>query len=134
VTRRHPTGAPEFFCLPTSKGPNLPTTRLWDGPSTIDVREGVRRLQQEVLGRDGLATVCVGFVRNVVPNPDVGYVYPSPWAHVPVMLLDQPADPIVTGEWFRVPRGRRLLSDRHWWRIVEHHLCGVPTTTGDADR
>jgi hypothetical protein len=61
-------------------------------------------------------------VRNVVPVPDADYPHPTPWAHVPVVVVDGAPEPAVDGEWVDLASARDQLSTRHWWPIVEHHL------------
>lgn len=122
LIRRTPNNELEFFCVPTPKGPNLPTRYLWTDSPEKPTADGIKDLMKEVFGRTDLATRCVGFIRNVVPVPDTSYAYPSPWAHVPVFLITDAASAIVEGGWFSTSQGRAELSERHWWHIVEHFL------------
>lgn len=123
LLRRNSSGVLEFFCVPTPRGPNLPTRYLALQQSTQTLEDGTRRLMLDVFSRTDIATRCVGFIRNVVPTPDTSYTYPSPWAHVPVFLITEAAQPMLDGEWFGSVRGRAELSERHWWPIVEHCLA-----------
>jgi hypothetical protein len=123
LLKRNSSGELEFFCVPTPKGPNLPTRYLFTGTDRESSPEGASSLMCEVFGRADLPTRCIGFVRNVVPTPAAGYTYPSPWAHVPVFLVTDTAAPIVDGAWFGAGRGQSELSDRHWWPIVKHYLA-----------
>lgn len=122
VTRSGANGHPEFFCVPTAKGADLPTQFLGAGPEREDPSDGLGRLVEEVLGRE-ISSRCIGYVRNVVPNPDDTYAHPTPWAHVPVFeAVGARHLPIAAGEWVTMDRGRNELPSRHWWPIVEHHL------------
>lgn len=132
LVRRSPSAVLEFFCVPTPRGPNLPTRYLWADHADRTLPNGATDLMQDVFGRTDLTTRCVGFIRNVVPTPDADYPYPSPWAHVPVLLVTDAAPPIVKGDWLSASRGRAELSERHWWRIVEHHLAAADASDSDA--
>ncbi|NYE94008.1 hypothetical protein FHU41_000229 [Psychromicrobium silvestre] len=107
---------------PAAKGLDLPTRFLWTEPIFTPLSVGLSDLKQEVFGQQQIPHRCVGFVRNVVPQADASYRYPTPWAHVPVYLMTEPLEPIVAGHWLSVEKAREELSERHWWRIVEHHL------------
>jgi len=122
---RRPGGEPaRFFCVRGPKGLDLPTRFLEPGPERADPSLGVARLSAEVLGAaSDTPTRCVGFVRNVVRLPDAAYPHPTPWAHVPVLSVDEEPGPVVAGEWVDVASARACLGARHWWPIVEHHLC-----------
>jgi hypothetical protein len=120
---RHPGDGPaRFFCVPGAKGLDLPTRFLEPGPERSDPAIGVGRLVAQVLGVREVGTHCVGFVRNVVRQPDTGYPHPVPWAHVPVIAVDGGPEPVVSGEWVDVESARDTLGGRHWWPIVEHRL------------
>lgn len=121
--RRTPGHEPEFFCVPTTRGPNLPTRYLWNGSDSESLSVGTSRLIWEIFEQTNVAARCIGFIRNVVHTPNSSYTYPVPWAHVPVFLVANTAHPIVDGEWFGADRARIELSDRHWWPIVEHYLA-----------
>lgn len=123
VVRSNPSGALEFFCVPTPRGPNLPKRYLWGKGAHESSSEGTSRLMEDVFGNLGLANRCIGFIRNVVPTPGDGYTYPSPHAHVPVFLISETASPIISGAWFGLEQGQLELSDRHWWPIVEYWLA-----------
>ena len=114
-----------FFCLPTYRGLDLPTMSLGTGPEQMSVADALSLLSERVLGRAELELICLGYVRNVVPARDADYVYPTPWAHVPVFTLPPAVEtlPVVTGSWLTLDAARPDLSGRHWWPIVEHHLA-----------
>ncbi|WP_054012796.1 hypothetical protein [Arthrobacter sp. ERGS1:01] len=122
LVRRSSAGTLEFFRVPTPRGPNLPTRYLWGSEDHESVADGTSRLMTEVFGRGDLATRCIGFIRNVVPTLDPNYAYPSPWAHVPVFLVTDTAEPIVAGDWVGADRAHAELADRHWWPIVGNYL------------
>jgi len=108
--------------VPAGKGLELPTQFLGAGHERALPSEGLALLAHDVLGNSEIATRCVGYVRNVVPAPTDHYPHPTPWAHVPVFLAVDAAQPVVDGEWLTLTRGRAALPRRHWWPIVEHHL------------
>jgi hypothetical protein len=115
--------------VPGAKGLDLPTRFLEPGPERSDPAIGVGSLVAQVLGVREVDTHCVGFVRNVVRQPDTGYPHPVPWAHVPVIAVDGGPEPVVSGEWVDVESARDTLGGRHWWPIVEHRLS--PTAMPD---
>jgi hypothetical protein len=121
---RSPDGVPaRFFCVPSGKGLDLPTRYLEPGPERADPSLGVARLVAEVLGAaSDIPIRCIGFVRNVVRVPDATYPHPVPWAHVPVLTVDDDPEPVVAGEWVDLASARAGLGAGHWWPIVEHHL------------
>lgn len=129
LSKRGPSGHPEFFCVPTGRGLDLPTRFLGAGDDRALPSEGLALLAHDVLGRSEISTRCVGYVRNVVPTPTDGYPHPTPWAHVPVFVTAEATRPVVDGEWITLDRARAGLTTRHWWRIVERHLN--PATTPD---
>lgn len=118
-------GVASFFCRLTQRGLDLPTSDLGRNPNRWPLSEGLKRLAEETVGEVALAARCVGYVRNVVPRPDAAYPHPIPWAHVPVFVATQSAEPIVEGQWATLQAARADLSVRHWWPIVEHHLTSV---------
>jgi hypothetical protein len=122
LTRRSGPGPTRFFCVPSAKGLDLPTRFLDRDTERPDPSRGVARLVTAVLGPGAVTTHCVGYVRNVVPVPDADYPHPTPWAHVPVVVVDGAPEPAVDGEWVDLESARDQLSTRHWWPIVEHHL------------
>lgn len=125
LPRRNISGQPEFFCVPTARGLDLPTRFLGDESERERASHGLARLVYDVLGHSEVTTRSVGFVRNVVPDPDAEYPHPTPWAHVPVFVAVDDLPPIVDGEWVTVGRGRAELTSRHWWPIVEHYLTTI---------
>ena len=118
VTRR----GREFLVVPTVKGLDLPTQFLGPDGERMSPRDGLKRLLRTTVGRDDVTTHCVGYVRNVVPEPDAGYPHPVPHAHVPVFATDDAPNPVVDGEWVSLDGARDELSVRHWWPIVETAL------------
>ncbi|MFF5083896.1 hypothetical protein ACFY36_43175 [Actinoplanes sp. NPDC000266] len=78
----------------------------------------------------GVETRCVGYVRNIVPEPDEGYRLPVPLAHVPVFT---PRDPALApaegaGTWIAAAEAPALLAERHWWPIAQETF-GLPGAT-----
>lgn len=113
--------------MPTAKGPDLPTRHLGVDHERSHPSQGLALLALDVLGYSEVATRCVGYVRNVVPEPDDKYPHPTPWAHVPVFTAMTAADPIVDGQWITLNRGKGELQSRHWWPIVQNHLTSTAT-------
>lgn len=122
LTKRGASGRPDFFCVPTRKGLDLPTRFLGPDHERLLPSEGLALLAHDVLGNREVSTRCVGYVRNVVPTPTDDYPHPTPWAHVPVFVTVDAAKPVVDGEWITLNRGRAELTSRHWWPIAENHL------------
>lgn len=122
ITRETQAGDLEFFCALTPRGINIPTQYLWTDHREESFEAGRARLLDDVVGRHDFETPCIGYIRNVVPIPDQSYVYPVPWAHVPVLLLAHIAAPQIDGEWHTLATGRPAMSRQHWWPIVEHFL------------
>jgi len=112
---------PEFFCVDSPKGLDLPSRFLGNGDRWERPAEGIAALSSEVTGQS-VEVLCVGYVRNVVPFPDDSYSLFTPNAHVPVYRAQTPAAPIVHGERLTIKEGRNGLTARHWWRIVDHSL------------
>lgn len=115
-------GAPEFFCIPTARGLDLPTLYLASGSTVTSSIAGLARLAKQIHGRTDVEHRCVGYVRNVVPDPDPTYPHPGPWAHVPVFRPVETVEPICDGTWLSPSSALSELTERHWWPIVEHHL------------
>ncbi|MER7072225.1 NUDIX hydrolase [Terrabacter sp. NPDC000476] len=133
LVRAEGDGPSTFFTVPTPRGPDLPTRRLPDDSGREGVRDAVLRLTHEVLGRVGAAPRCVGFVRNVVRQPDAAYPHPTPWAHVPVFALDAAeagGEPVVDGRWLDLDTARPAVAARHWWPIARHLIGGRDTAAG----
>lgn len=129
VTRRQASGQNMFFCVPGAKGLDLPTRFLAIDHERAHPAAGLMPLLHDVLGSVDVATRCVGYVRNVVPEPDDAYPHPAPWAHVPVFLAEDGMIPVVDGDWITVEGGRDVLRARHWWPIVESHLTTTAAST-----
>ncbi|GAB2570469.1 hypothetical protein Aab01nite_06000 [Paractinoplanes abujensis] len=106
----------EIFCVPTPRGPDLPTTVL----GTVHRwQAGVAGLCRVHLGSE-VATRCVGYVRNIVPEPDETYRLPVPDANVLVFTpRTEPPEPDGTlGAWVGRDEAPALLGQRHWWPIA----------------
>lgn len=111
----------EFFTVPTQRGLDLPSLALGQGSALYTATQGVQELVEQSVASPS-PTACVGYVRNVVPVPDLSYPHPVPFAHVPVFTNTAKADPAVHGTWVTLDSAAAELSSRHWWRIVEHQL------------
>lgn len=127
LAREGVSGCSEFFCVPTTRGLDLPTRSLVGDQERTRLSDGLTLLVGDVLGPGEVATRCVGYVRNVVPEPDRTYPHPTPWAHVPVFVAVASVRPVVDGEWVTPDRAGCELRSRHWWPIVEHHLATTGT-------
>ncbi|WP_291525746.1 NUDIX hydrolase [Branchiibius sp. NY16-3462-2] len=106
-----------FFCVSSPKGLDLPTLFLGSGAERLTATEGLRQLLQRTLSQPDVAVRCVGYVRNVAPEPDADYPHPTPDAYVPVFAVDDAVKPVVPGEWIGVHAN---LNERHWWPIAVH--------------
>ncbi|MQW75298.1 hypothetical protein GHK92_05375 [Nocardioides sp. dk4132] len=127
---RHTAGGAEFFCVPTSRGLDLPSLALARGTTSLTAAEGLALLATTTHGRADIEHLCVGYVRNVVPHPDPSYPHPTPWAHVPVFEPAGTVEPTCDGTWVSLDTARSELSVRHWWPIVEHRLDPSASTGG----
>jgi hypothetical protein len=65
----------------------------------------------------------IGYVRNVVRQPDDTYPWPTPFACFAVHALSSDGRrPLLSGEWIALEDNASQLSDRHWWPVVALHL------------
>ena len=119
---RRAAGGPEFFCVPTYRGLDLPSLPLSTGSTVMTTGSGIASLASATLGRSGGGWRCVGYIRNVVPDPDTDYPHPTPWAHVPVFVPAEVTEPVCDGSWLSLGEARPELEVRHWWPVVEHHI------------
>lgn len=74
---RQAVGGPEFFCVPTYRGLDLPSLPLASGSTRMTTAEGIALLASTALGRTDVEHRCAGYIRNVVPHPDAGYPHPA---------------------------------------------------------
>lgn len=112
----------EFFCIRTFRGLDLPSLPLATGSTVMSTTEGIASLANSTLGRSDVEHRCVGYIRNVVPDADADYPYPTPRAHVPVFVPTEAAEPACEGSWLSLDEAHSELAVRHWWPIVEHHI------------
>lgn len=115
---------PEFFCVPTRRGLDLPSLALSSTAPRATPAEALASLARTTHARTDVEHRCVGYIRNVVPRRDPSYPHPTPWAHVPVFRPTVPVVPTRAGTWVSLASARADLSVRHWWPIVEHQLGG----------
>lgn len=101
------------------RGPDLPARVVADGESA---EQALRDLCHE-LGTSVDDAVLLGYVRNVVRNPDAGYRWPVPAACF--ALFSVPAADTLTGRWCEPERQRDELGERHWWALVDPHAEAV---------
>jgi len=130
LLKRETAAGTELFCVRSPKGLDIPTAFLGDGDGWRPAPEGIAGLVSRYLDDDA-PTRCVGFVRNVVPEPDEAYRLPVPLAHVPVSTPRNPelSPSSETGTWLGATRALALLTERHWWPIACAAL-GWPSDAG----
>lgn len=69
------------------------------------------------------APSLIGYVRNVVREPDDDYPWPTPFACFAVHALPSSGREVLTvGEWVALRDSAGELGDRHWWPVVALHL------------
>ncbi|MBM2615935.1 hypothetical protein JIG36_10240 [Actinoplanes sp. LDG1-06] len=113
-------GGKEFYCVPTANGLDLPTLFLGTPEGWRLPVDGVAELCRRILGAPA-ETRCIGYVRNIVPEPDESYTLPVPVVNI---LVFTPRDPTLEpvagdGTWVtEAPDGR------HWWPVVREALLG----------
>lgn len=120
---RHGADGVEFFSVPTHRGLDLPSLTLATGSTVMTAAKGVTVLASKTHGSADTRHLRVGYIRNVVPNPDSSYPHPTPWAHVPVFEPVEAVEPSCDGAWMTLDSARSVLSTRHWWPVVEHRLA-----------
>jgi hypothetical protein len=126
LVQRDTSAGRELFCVPTSKGFDIPTQFLGSEGGWRSASDGIADLTSQYLGKDAL-TRCVGFVRNLVPTPDETYRLPVPLAHVPVFTPRESLVPSSdAGTWIGAADGHSLLAERHWWPIACEMLGWPP--------
>jgi len=100
--------------------PDLPSRPV--GPRTTE--ESLSDLVASTVGSAGRAAPSlIGYVRNVVREPDDGYPWPTPFACFAVHAL--PSDGRKSGgegEWITLQDSAADLGHRHWWPVVALHL------------
>ncbi|GIG26383.1 NUDIX hydrolase [Cellulomonas denverensis] len=102
------------FCAPREDGRlDLPTRAV--APDDPDGHGAARALARDILGEPGALTGPIGFVRNVVPDPDAGYPWPVPLAHF--TLWAATGGPAVPGEWLPLAVDSPL-RDQHWFPLL----------------
>ncbi|GAA0502085.1 hypothetical protein Ade02nite_37840 [Paractinoplanes deccanensis] len=110
-----------YLHAPTTRA--APTPDREAGAYSGDLDVAGERARRPFPPAGGVATRCIGFVRNIVPVPDASYRLPVPLAHVPVFT---PRDPQLrpadsAGTWIGLADGADLLGERHWWPIARWH-------------
>ncbi|WP_245617293.1 DUF4031 domain-containing protein [Knoellia subterranea] len=98
-------------------GPDLPTRRVQSGERAD---EAVAALAAD-FGLNPHRAHLVGYVRNVVREPDVDYGWPTPHACFAVFGLPGPHDSLAAGtaRWLASERHAADLGSRHWWPLLE---------------
>lgn len=94
------------------RGLDLPTRPVTDGEHPSDA---VRALAHDLGVRSERASL-LGYVRNVVREPDAGYPWPVPTACFALFVL--PASGLAGGLWLPAARQPGELGERHWWPLV----------------
>ncbi|MFW5471459.1 DUF4031 domain-containing protein [Knoellia sp. CPCC 206435] len=98
---------------------DLPSRRV--APGTAE--QALRALVASALGSVGrVDPTLIGYVRNVVRQPDEGYPWPTPFACFAVHALAANGSAAPAGEWVRMQDGAARLGHRHWWPLVALHL------------
>lgn len=82
-----------------------------------DVLGAVAGLRGSLDGEPGQAASLLGYVRYTVPDPDAGYLWPSPVASFAV-YLSRTASPALTGQWVPVAGAGALVGERDWWPLL----------------
>jgi len=110
---------------------DLPTRMVAD--SDPDGRATIQGLAADVLGHPTGPT-HLGFVRNVVEEPDDAYAWPVPLAHFSVWAAD--GDPVVGGTWVEAVTSTSPLADRHWFPLLAGLNSGAVgrRSSGGEDR
>lgn len=101
---------------PDRRGADLPSAPVGGLAAT----DAVDRLHRVVTG--GPAPVglrLVGYVRNVVREPDADYPWPTPLASFALWgrELDD-AEDLLAGRWMPAGEQSLALGDRHWWPLL----------------
>ena len=101
-------------------GPDLPSRPV--GSSTAAAALGA--LVASAVGGAGRASPSlIGYVRNVVRQPDETYPWPTPFACFAVHALSSDdLGALVDGEWVALADNASQLGHRHWWPLVALHL------------
>ncbi|KGN30638.1 hypothetical protein N802_06485 [Knoellia sinensis KCTC 19936] len=101
---------------PDGDGVDLPSRTLAAGEAPEDA---VDALLNE-LGMPSAPHSVLGYVRNVVRQPDAHYPWPVPFACFTVYAVRAPESAPVTGEWCPAPEQQERLAMRHWWPLMSH--------------
>ncbi len=110
LVQRRPDGDPDLPSRPV--GTQTPETAL-------------SGLVDSVVGEGGVgqSPPLIGYVRNVVRDPDESYPWPTPFACFAIHALrTDRGGPHVVGEWIAPRDNASQLSRRHWWPVVALHL------------
>ncbi|MFC7486259.1 DUF4031 domain-containing protein [Knoellia sp. CPCC 206453] len=97
------------------RGLDLPTRTVGDGQSAEDA---LRALGDE-LGVAAEGAVLLGYVRNVVKQPDVTYPWPSPNACFALYAVATDGLEDASGTWLPSQSQMSELGERHWWPLVD---------------
>lgn len=101
------------------RGLDLPMRHVAVGESPSDA---LRALGDELgLGSD--RAPLIGYVRNVVREPDAGYPWPVPTACFALFAL--PAGGLTGGRWLPTAQQEVELGERHWWPLVAPGADGL---------
>lgn len=121
VVRLAVTGPRGVLVLPRPDGdPDLPSRSVGAGTP----HEALAQLVTATLGGSvRREPALIGYVRNVVRQPDDGYAWPTPFACFAVHAL--PVEGRVTDaavEWISLQDTAAALVRRHWWPVLALHL------------
>lgn len=103
---------------PDGQGLDLPVRTVAAGETAEDA---LRALCEELGARPDEASL-LGYVRNVVREPDAGYRWPVPSACF--ALFTVPSRDSTTGTWCPAERQEADLGKRHWWPLVDPNAQG----------
>lgn len=96
------------------RGLDLPTRRVEAGERA----ETALQALCEGLGLSPTRASLLGYVRNVVPTPDVTYPWPAPAACFALFTVSADGEVPTTGTWCPAESRERELGGRHWWPLV----------------
>lgn len=97
------------------RGPDLPTRTVGEG----ETAEAALRTLCEDLGVPAEGATLLGYVRNVVRQPDATYPWPTPTACFVLFAVPADGAPDAAVTWLPVHTQKAELGERHWWPLVD---------------
>jgi hypothetical protein len=99
--------------------PDLPSRAVVPGSAAAVLAD----LVASTVGSAGRGVpTLIGYVRNVVRDPDGAYPWPTPFACFAVHALSTDRLAAPSGEWIALEDSASRLGHRHWWPVVALHL------------